>query len=309
MKLRLLWRRLLYGGESKLRSYELACLDAWRARLPESAQAIVDQQVQRFSMIQRLSADKLVTLHDLADREYATWSAETFFPLRAEEYTAAKLKICLRDTGTADETGEPLSAAIVLHRGRISSIEFNKSPLESLPGAVWDEFALSDVGKGMATPGIDVSDVSISGDVLSSATLVTEPLERARALPGWLHEWAQRWPLEYVHRPLSVADRDQWLGQLEGRLPAEYLGLMERTNGVKIGPCIIYGLSEIRTVVLPRTSHYVLAAVEGGTDLVVLQGDASGMLYRIDYEQHDSPTPVGESFGGAIGRLLEGAKP
>jgi hypothetical protein len=115
-------RQLFYGGNGELRDYESLALQAWGSQLPDTARQRLNAQLKRISLIQRSSNDKLVTFHDLKDEQYATWGADVLFPLAGLEVLVATVRL-----GGPEAKGA-VEADIVLHRGRLSSIEFNKNP-------------------------------------------------------------------------------------------------------------------------------------------------------------------------------------
>jgi hypothetical protein len=115
-------RQLFYGGNGELRDYESLVLHAWGSQLPETARQRLHAQLKRISLIQRTSNDKLVTFYDLKDKQYATWGADVLFPLTGLEVLVATVRL-----GGPEAEGA-VEADIVLHRGRLSSIEFSRNP-------------------------------------------------------------------------------------------------------------------------------------------------------------------------------------
>jgi hypothetical protein len=110
------WAR--FGSSAGLRSYERACLLSWRSRLPQEAAILLDRQLQFLTFIQRLSDGKLITFYcregQLPD--------SVLFPNTDSESIAAIFHLRI------DSSPESIRGRIVLHKGRLSSIEFQKVP-------------------------------------------------------------------------------------------------------------------------------------------------------------------------------------
>lgn len=117
-------RRLLYAGSGKLRPHEQAVLDAWRGSLSERGRELLDAQLDGFDLVQRHAGDKLVSFYgpgtDAASR--------VLFPLRARD--AAIARVTLRSPQSARK---PLRATIVIHAGRLHSLEFEAAPPSPSP--------------------------------------------------------------------------------------------------------------------------------------------------------------------------------
>jgi len=110
---------VLHGSSVVLRGYELACVDAWRKSLSSEAARILDSQLKHMTFLQRMSRDKLLSFH-VANG--ASLPAEFTFPNNGDELVAALVDL------RSDEKHPPTSARIVLHDGRLSSLEFRVEP-------------------------------------------------------------------------------------------------------------------------------------------------------------------------------------
>jgi len=278
-------------GSAKLRIYETACLEAWKRTLSSGAIEILNKQLDSYNFVQRLSHDKLVGFHDLKDPSYERWPKNAFFPLRAEEAIVAAIRF--------RPTGEPRAALrgnIILAKGRLSSIEFDRPPKMLFARSR----ALSD---------IEVTNVQVVFDPMIANGGATEPLLDTSKLVGWLRDWLHRWRVENLRKALPTKRREQILRQLDTTLPPDYLELISQTEGLKVETYVIYGLSQIRPIVRPDANFYLLAEADESGAIGVKQDEKMGELYYLDRED-ERPQSVGRSFRAALEqRLKTGRRP
>jgi hypothetical protein len=277
-KVRAFFDHLLFGGTRKLRPYENACIEGWRETLSPEGAAVLSRQFLRFNLIQRSPDEKLVSFFDTRDKSYATWGSEDLFPLRLEEISAAR--IWLRST---EKQGRPeIKADVVLHKGRLSSIEFNLAP-QSLRTGV-------QVTKVKTL--IDPMRESESGAPISLAEV-----------PGELGEWLTRMAATGLRQPLSPPRREELAQTIDARLPDEYNKLASVTDGATIEGWRISGLSEIRRIVQPTDNYYLLAEATDGRAIAVIQGSDDAKLYVVSPEDDKAKT-AGQSMLALIERDL-----
>ena len=266
-------RRLIYGGGGSLRDYEAACLAAIAQSLPPDAGPILELQVRAVEVIQRFSDDKLTVLHtrELEDRE--------LFPNRRPELRAATFAI-----GATEPDPRRIGGTLVLHHGRISSLEFDPTP-KSLPrGAV------------------GVLEVKVRDDLLErpsagSPTAGAEQPEILPALPG-------RLGAADVEEPASAADRAAFLESLATATPDDYRQLLAATDGFVTGRWRFLGTSA-RTLAQPETTYVVAAEREDSTAALCFrsgQRTPAVVLYdEIDEEEvaeHTEFLPALEAAAG-----------
>lgn len=279
-------------GSSKLRGYELICLEAWKKMLSKDALDILNMQIKAYDLVQRLSNDKLVCFHYLKDSSYESWSDRMFFPLRGEGKVVATMT--LRAAREGQRTS--LKVDITFSRGRLFSIEFNRPPKTLF-------------SKREDPSNIEVTDVSVLINPMVAGVDVTEMIADAGNLTGWLRDWIREWKVQNLRKPLPVGRRENILGQLNARLPADYLDLISQTEGLHIENCVVYGLSEIRKLVLPNSivspdmNLLVLADVEGHGSVGVKENGKDSVVYYLDNED-ERPEAVGNSFRVAIEQKL-----
>ena len=244
----------IYGRSATLRGYEIACLDAWRANLSAEAAAILDAQLAFPSFVQRLSGDKLVVFHG---QPGSAKKLSALFPNVADELVASVVEVGPVGGGTA------VGVRIVLHRGRLSSLEFKREP--------------ASCGLGSST----------EAEVLAVrliANPMQEPLQqvaRVQPLPppvwsGCLARMSAISQLEDFRAPISP-EALRALGNAHLGLPEEYLDILRQSDGLRFGDIIVLGSDGLRNIVLPRVDLCVLAEM-GDDCLCVDEVDGSGAL-------------------------------
>lgn len=122
-------KAVLYGSSFKLRPYEQIVLDGWRQNLSQKGNAVLSSQLKHLSSYQRQAREKDLCFFPLGSKPYKRLPSDLLFPCRLEACVVAFIHL----TGS-DSAGRmhKLRAEIHLHKGQISSIEFNQSPRESL---------------------------------------------------------------------------------------------------------------------------------------------------------------------------------
>jgi len=273
------FRRLLYGGTTKLRSYELICLDHWRELLSPEATDVLNRQLQLFDVIQRLSQDKLVTFHRL-DSE--CWPHGTLFETRGVETMVATVWL---KSGRPGE--QVIRVDIILNLGCLSSLEFSISPKGSLGAARSHQIEIIKIKEWLDPMAADEKRI---------------PERSAVTLTGWVKEWSD---LRKVHlrEPLSSAKRETILQQFGIKVPPDYKDLLVQTEGLKAGNCTILGASQIRKIVLPLKTLCVLAEVDEQGVIGVEQENEEYELFFLDNEADDFRS-VGFSLRAAVEEKL-----
>lgn len=283
-------RRLVYGGTSYLWSYEAACLLAWRARLAASARQVFGKQMESFDMVQRLSVDKLVTFHSFKYRKRDEWiAAAAAYKLLADEVRAARVSLRMKD--------KRIKALIVLHEGRLSSLEFDLSPRGVL-------------GSGSR---VELNDLNASGmplDIEAECETLVDPMEPAwrgalktPTLTGWVKALADEVNAR-AFSPLPAGRRAEFLQAIDSSLPSDYDELVSQTEGMELAPVSINGVQGIRSLVLPHGNYYVLASLQDDRgDLAVKQGERTARLYLLNSEGQEIDV-LGSSFRDALEKLL-----
>jgi hypothetical protein len=270
------FRRLLYGGDTELRVYERLCLDCWRRILSDEAKTVLDQQLRLFNLIQRLSEDKLVVFHDVGSDPYRNWPESALFAFRGEEALAATvlLKPSLQAT--------LIRVDVMLHRGRLSSLEFSAPPKERLRSS-----------------GIEILKIDEWIDPMRADTRQDTPeADELPMLTGEMKEWIERNSVSDLRKPLTKSEIDLYLQRFDIVVPEDYVELISQTNGLRSGNCIVLGPSRIRKIVLPERTLCVLVEIEKRGVIGVEQQNQSGDL--LFFSNEDEIRPVGSSLLTAL---------
>jgi len=277
-----LFRRAVFGWDSSLRNYELACLNAIRSALTPPAQRVLSAQLEAFDLIQRFSNDRLVTFHDLRndlrDASYKQWPEGQFFTSRRkEELLVASAWFRFN---SKSKVSDIVRVNIVLYGGRLGHMDFDKSPRKASSG----EWAARDV---------EILRVTVWFDPMSEL-FAPGPLE-VGTLRGWIGDLAAAGGVVSARSPLPPERRSIALNQFETEFPSDYLEVITQADGCDLGGCKILGLSELWRIVLLDRTFIVIAEVTGRADIAVSAG-ARGQIYLLEHEQQDVPRPSGESL-------------
>lgn len=266
--------RMLYGGGSKLRPYEQACVDRWRDNLDSVASGILLRQLSRFNLIQRQAHDRIVAFYCVGDGANKPWPSEDLFPLGGDEVRVARLKLRAQGVGAVSQ----VKADIVLHDGRLSSLEFSTLPKHAT---------------------FEVADLEVLADVMGSLPSTDAGAVMSKAeFAGWLLRWSHC-PGFVARHPLRPEDRDKILKQIDAVLPQDYLVMLEETNGFRCDACIVFDPSSVYKRPRPQGNYYVLAEVCGKGDLLVEEDNASPKLYFLG-EGEDELRDAGTSLSSAL---------
>jgi hypothetical protein len=290
------FRRLMYGGSVRLRGYEATCLDAWRRTLSPEGREILSRQLARFSMVQRQSADRVLAFYDMDDPAAARWSRADRFPLDGEAQRVAAVWLHAAD-------GNRLKCDVVLHQGRLVSLEFARAPAARFPGAAQASVSLAQAGtEGGGHEGL-VDEVIVHLDPMRREPVESVPPPNPEALQGWVRDWAARWPVDALKAPRSPAERQAWEAQAGVSLPPGYRDLVAQTDGGRVGPVTVYGLGEVRRIVLPDRTAWLLADVPGRGELGFIEEQPDAGLFF--FGESDEPEPAGPDFRAALEREMD----
>jgi len=265
---------VLFGTSIKIRGYEAACIEAWRKALSPEAAHILDQQLQQMTFLQRLSSGKLLTFHSL-DHD----TLPLTFPNDAEELIVALVEI--RTAGNRST----VIARIVLHLGKLSSLEFKTEP--RLAGFTNDT-------------DVEVVDIQLIADPMASRTDMKAGRIAEFSIPAW---WGCLLRLSKIARiekyvaPASDQSVQMLIKAHSGLLPDDYLEIIKQSDGVIARGVTILGAHELRSIVLPNHDLCAMAEFDDGDVLCLDESSAIPMLVLL---RDDSPTPVPQRFCDAL---------
>ena len=107
---------LVYGGSRTLRDYEQRVLDFVAESLSAEDRHALAEQLAGLDHLKRLHGDRMVTFY---------FERPEALPLLSNEGLEQKLATVLLEAGR-----KRVRATMVSHRGRLSSLEFSKSPTD-----------------------------------------------------------------------------------------------------------------------------------------------------------------------------------
>ena len=107
---------LVYGGSRTLRDYERCVLDFVGESLPPEDRHALAKQLAGLDHLKRLHGDRMVTFY---------YEKPDTLPLLLNQGLEQRLATVLLEAGR-----KRVRATMVSHRGRLSSLEFNKSPTD-----------------------------------------------------------------------------------------------------------------------------------------------------------------------------------
>lgn len=264
--------------EPPLKPLEKTLLDALAAHLSPEAQVVLAEQIRQVNLVQRDAGDKEVRLYHM-ERGKPTRENVPLFPNTVPEVRLARISF------VAADKPKGLRVEFWLVQGTLFSLQFDQSP------------------RGIDASRIEIKDVKVMVDPMVPAVAERrEPIE-ADTLTDWPREWSRKWAVARLREPLPGPDQQRILAQLDAKLPTDYLELVAQTEGLELPGCVVYGLSEVRSVVLPEANYYVLSELADRGVVAVQEGKADGTVFFVDYEGQEED--MGFSFRDAIERLLE----
>ena len=132
-----------------------------------------------------------------------------------------------------------------------------------------------------------------------------QPLSRNEVnLPAWVNEIEKHFSVSDAYKPLSVEMRSRFLDEISCNLPDDYLALIERTEGLSIGPIGILGLSQVYEVVMPDWNYYLIAEIARKGMLGVRAHDSNAEIWCLDYDGAPPWQKMGSAISDAIRNLV-----
>lgn len=260
-----------------LNSLEKELIGALAGKLSPEAKKILLKQVERIKFVQRHANNKEVNLYYIEDSEA---SFDERFPLNQPEIKFASISfnnLLLK---------KDFLVNFWLVHGRLFSLEFNQSP------------------KKLQYKDININYVRILVNPMVPVTTEQRKRIQANVLTGWLKEWSNKWQLTELKEPLLVEQLKSLTNALNVKLPIDYLELVTQTEGMRIDGCLIYGISEVRDLIMPTQNYYILAEIAENGVFTVIQETSDSLIYFISYGD-DQQINLGTSFRFAIEQQLK----
>ncbi len=266
--------RLLTSGDSKMRAYEHAAFRRIRNELCDDAKSVLDYQLSKMNLVQRLSNEKEVNLYSMAGPKKPI-KLDLLFADQGEERLLATLTI-----ESASDRKFKITATVWLVRGQIFSLIFDKPPLKLMD----DKY------------------------IVSSCCLHIDPMRpnslEHMAIPGTtpiIDRLNEIYPVSEITPPLSekILKNGRSLDSL--KLPLEFRELLCEASSCRIGHWRILG-AEAREVQIDETELLIIAENSGSANLCVIQNCDEPILTTYNYSTQESHQ-LGQSFIDAIRKL------
>jgi len=267
-----------------LSSLERKLINELANHLSAPAKALLLAQMKRVNFVQRHVNHKEVNLYFIKNGK-VFFDEKIRFPETQSEIKLGSISF----DAPAPGVQKSFQVNFWLVRGWLFSMEFNQSP------------------KDARADKVVIKEVKILIDPIAPTRKALEKPIKMSFLTNWLADWAGKWHVSLLKRPLPDAEREMIVKQLDAKLPEDYLELVSQTEGMKINSCLIYGLSEIRDLILPKENYYVLAEISGTGVLAVRKERFDSEIYFLNYEDGHEIS-LGVSFRLAVEQQLERLK-
>jgi len=229
-------RALIDRLRRRLTPLEERLLEAVAETLPHEARERYGQQVEGVNKVQRFGAAREVNLYRMhGGKPYN--APEMAFADQRLEVELARVRFRIR--------GEEQIRKVSLYtvRGFLFSLVFDPP---AGPVSHQNDLSLLDVEL-------------VSDPTRRQHPADPRPILDTGSLSGELGRWHARFGLTDLRQPLDDGARQKRLAEIPARLPEQYLGLTQQTDGFLVGPWKVYGLAEIYGIALGEGQYQVLA--------------------------------------------------
>jgi hypothetical protein len=263
----------LFPSYYGLNGYESWIVSQVEARLEPTTAERLRKQIDVVNRVQRLTEGKEVNLYQIREGKPSFNDDLRFSDKRMEARLATV-------TVKNPNNKEKLKADVWTVTGRVFSINFNKPPKPFFAAI------------GLSNIPSDAVEVKILYDPMHPALAQHAEAIALDKLTGWVSEWCACGLISNVRTPLTPAAREAALDQIDVVLPSDYLQLVEQTDGAQAGSWVIHGPTDIRSIIMPDSTYYILAEAvasgkEGARTLAVRAESDDGMLYLFDLETEE----------------------
>jgi hypothetical protein len=260
-----------------IRPLEAAILAGVADKLPAEWGKLFRHQVAQFNFVVRLNKDKEINFYCL--KAGKPWHDENHrLPMEGEVVIA-------RASISSNEMSRRVKAEVYVISGWVFSIMFDQSPKPFQRG----DFIIDSIA--VETAPIPESE----WQQRSLSTLVGSI--------GWLHKVFVGDSVVEEKGPLGAGQIEEIRNGIEAVLPADYLALLNFTNGLRVGQVVIHGISNIRQIARSDDNLYVLAEYKGEACLCLRRGSGPEIIL-VDIED-DSCESAGFTLESAIRLLIE----
>jgi hypothetical protein len=258
-------------GSRALRPYESICIEAWRQNLSKDCIKILDWQLGKYDLVQRMSDDKLVCFYRIGDSRCASFPAEYLFAANESEIPPASIYLLSKGT----KNMKPMKVDIVIVSGRFFGLELSVPPGQYFSGLGWHKTET------------EVCEVKVWRDLTVAQEKPLSLRPQRPVLNGWPSDLLSDSFGVPLGSEFGLNKSDILLGSVDAKLPSDYLAFIAHAGGALVLGWTIFGLNEIRKIVYPKDNYYILAEREGKAALAVKEGANDVEIYLLDIEGNE----------------------
>lgn len=279
MSLKRLLDWALYGGTKRLKPYETACLSLLLERLPSGARAILEEQLQRFDLIQRAVGGRLMVFYFLhssgGDRPLPRLS------VTGDENRVARLVVA------PEGGGGTVRVDVVLHRGLLSSLQFSRDP------------------KVLGVSTLALKGIDVSPELTDDSHVERPPQPGAEQQGPLLQRLTREACLTGIVPPAPERERERFTSDVASCVPADYLELLGETNGFCAGAWTFHGTRARRIV---RADADLLVLAEDNEWALCAREDVQEPRVWLYDPIADECLDAGSGFVGALASKIGGPR-
>ena len=263
-------RILLNSVIPPLKDYEKALFDNLIKKLEPDAGSLLAKQIGSVNYVQRHSNNKEVNLYTIKNNK-PFFNDKNQFPNSRSEMKLASIFF------NKVQEAERFQADFWIVNGYIFSIEFDKNP-SKLTGR-----------------SIDITIIHVFTNPMEEDKILLE----APVIKGWASDWLKQFHFNRLNSPLPLRQRIKLTNCLSTALPNDYVEIISQTEGAESDYCKIFGISEIRNLILTDARYDVIAEIKNKGVLAVKHNTNDAIIFFIDYEDN-LPIIDGTEFCHAI---------
>lgn len=287
--------------------YEYKVLEALILKLDHNACEILKYQMTKVSLYKRENLLREVGINHL--NIYQLKDATFKF---IEERELARVILCNIDNNLE------MNAKIIIRRGCLADIIFNKPPKEFFRGV-----SLSDAK-------VSIKDVKIWCDPMVVPSTIINQQINSKTLRGWVKSCHDRKLFTELYKPLPVNELDSYINAVDAKLPDDYIQYLKQADYGILDGCIprrylniiehekresgfiiqnaIKGfrtINPISYISYDENSYYLLADMGLIGAIAIKDGDYTGQMILLEYSDMGTELLLKTgSFVEAINKVL-----
>ncbi|HQO21176.1 MAG TPA: hypothetical protein PK747_01285 [Acidobacteriota bacterium] len=270
--------------KNRLRPYERKCLEAWSENLEVNIRDLLWKHIDMSLTIQRFSKDKLTCFFPICQAGNKVDPHLELFEHQGEEILVAIIYLF-----SQKRTGTTVRARIVIHKGRLSSIEYDEPP------------KLHFFVKGNSSVSVHKTEIITSLQEPSRQVKLSE--DTTRLIYNWLGLREQTQHELTGDYALNDTRRECILSELRLSLPDDYLKLLKLCNGFCVDGIKVYGLGKMPIITTAQSTFWILVDFENRYRLGISGLDKDKhelLLFNDEGEISISPMSITQSIRNSL---------